>query len=643
MVLKKYVEKLTTLFSIYYPYFAIFFILAMLLWTIAIGKFNSAIRGLVIGIPAIISCYYSIIFRNECINSERAIHFSSQINISWTYFLYFVVYQFSIYALVLNNTRPWYYFLFISIAYLIIFVQIFSQDGNSKVILIEIFFIMSNLIYSVTLGYKLYFGTTDLLIHMFISQVTYISGHVIPSYLSSYSFFPLYHILISEASYLLGLDIRTSLFLITAPIYSITVIFIYYILLRVIKNQQIALLSCALYSSSYVVLYYGVNVITRTMAFIVFVMILYFAFCCNQEKNNKIYRSLSVLISLFLILVHQVSVPQIVLVLTILRVSEWIAEKKYSISNTYFLLINIGFISYWFLVAFSFVQNDLNPRTQLSNFDSAIILPESIGLIHNEWINTLGLFDDSIFLFFALIAIGYFWIHRKNYASSFGLVAFFTLIFYVQNPLASIWQFLVLFRLDRMALFVSPFMAFVMGFGIYLYLTKVSRMSYKPSKIYFLVVFTLLFVFVSTSLVYSVSDSDDLWINPSHEYFTGQELNSFNYIFNRVPYGYNIYSDSPTSEYFPFKFKDSESLGLPYYHTNIIKNANDIITYKGYVVIREQEFSRNGLYFGVNELEVKGASKYLYTGTQENKEELNSSIKYKNKIYSNSAVSLYLA
>src|SRR5690606_26488832 len=104
----------------------------------------------------------------------------------------------------------------------------------------------------------------------------------------------------------------------------------------------------------------------------------------------------------------------------------------------------------------------------------------------------VGLLDKSIFLFFALIGISFLLKnYRNNYASVLGLFALLTLIFYVPNPLNTIWQFKVLFRLDRFMLFVSPFMAFVMGYGLYIFWNYMSK--YAPRKVNSAALVVLLF------------------------------------------------------------------------------------------------------------------------------------------------------
>jgi len=90
--------------------------------------------------------------------------------------------------------------------------------------------------------------------------------------------------------------------------------------------------------------------------------------------------------------------------------------------------------------------------------DSIVLTTGGSEVLQESVTDLLGLMDKSvIFYFFALIGIGFLLKnYKKNYAAVLGLFALLTLIFYIPNPLNTIWQFKVLFRVDRFMLFVSP-------------------------------------------------------------------------------------------------------------------------------------------------------------------------------------------
>ncbi|HWR25747.1 MAG TPA: hypothetical protein VN278_05865 [Methanosarcina sp.] len=503
---------------------------------------------------------------------------------------------------------------------------------------------MVNIIYSVTLNYDFYFGTTDILPHIFLSELTAISGQTIPTSLSDYAFFPLYHVLIAEASELLNTTPKISLFLVTAPIYAITIVFLYYLFNYITNNRQISLLSCVLFSVSSVVLYYGTNVITRTMAFIMFIVLLYLIYSVNFKNDKISLKTLSVIVAVFLTLVHNVSLPQLVLLLILLFASEYIIGDKSYISKPYFILLNVTFTAYWFFVAYVFVQRSLAPRLQSQFWDTIVLTAGGAEVLQESIFNFVGLLDKSIFLFFALIGIGFLLKNYKsNYASVFGLFALLTLIFYVPNPLNTIWQFKVLFRVDRFMLFVSPFMAFVMGYGLYIFWNYMAKASSKKSNTVLLVI--LLFsTFVFVSSVFSIGDSDFLGSDARHEYFTSEELSGFEHVFNYVPANSSIYTDYYSSRYFylPLIPASSAEMNISSYQNYRIGDVNKLPQYKGYTMLRTAEFLRSGLYFGSEESTLKDTSNYFYQGLPENKLELESNLAVLSKIYSSSSTDIFI-
>ena len=560
-------------------------------------------------------------------------------------YLFGIFYISSLVVLLLSlGDRPWYYFIFILMLYFLVVLQIFSKNVSSSLILVESFLIMINLIYSVTLNYDFYFGTTDILPHIFFSELIAFSGQIIPASLSDYAYFPLYHILVAEASELFNTSTKTSLFLITAPIYAITIIFLYYLFNFITNNRQISLLSCLLFSASSIVLYYGANVITRTMAFIMFVILIYLIFSVNFKKDKLSLKILSVIVMIFLTLVHNVSFPQIVLLLVVLFVSEYMIGSHKYISKPFFVLFNVTFVSYWFYVAYLFVQRSLTPRLQSQLWDSMVLTAGGAEVLQEGLISLIGLLDKSIFLFFALIGIGFLLKNYKNnYASVLGLFAFLTLIFYIPNPLNTIWQLNVLFRIDRFMLLVSPFMAFVMGYGMYIFWNYISK--YVPKKLTsFFVIFLLFSVFVLISPIYSIGDSSLLGKDAEHQYFTFDELRGFEHISNYSPINSSIYTDYYTTRFFylPLIPHTSAEMNFAPYKDNRIGDVNKIQQYRGYTVIRTREFLRSGLYFGSGESTRKETPNYFFKGTPKNKLELERNLATLSKVYSNPSIDIFI-
>jgi len=640
-------DRLMRLISFLFPLAIIFAVIFAFLWMFATGKFGYALRGLFTGIPAILSCLFILFIYKKNVSLHDIDIFPSLSTKSLTY-LFGIFYIGSLVVLLLSpGSRPLYYFLFILGLYLSVFFQIFSKDVNPSLILAESILIAGNLIFSVTLNYDFYVGTTDILPHIFISEVTALTGKIIPTSLSDYAYFPLYHVFIAEASEILNISIKNSLFLVTAPVYIITIIFLYYLFNYITNNRQISLLSCVLFSVSSTVLYYGANVITRTMAFIMFIVLLYLIYSVNFKRDKLSLKTLSVIVAVFLTLVHNVSLPQLVLLLIVLLASEYTIGNNSYISKPFFILLNVIFSAYWFFVAYVFVQRSLAPRLQSQFLDSIVLTTGGSEVLQESVTDLLGLMDKSVFLFFALIGIGFLLKnYKKNYAAVLGLFALLTLIFYIPNPLNTIWQFKVLFRVDRFMLFVSPFMAFVMGYGLYIFWNYMVKYSSKKSNSALLVI--LLFsIFVLVSSIYSISDSGCLGQEAKHEYFTSEELSGFNHIFKYVPVNSStksVYTDYYASRFFyvPLIPSKSMELNISSYDNYRIGDVNKLPEYKGYIVLRTREFLRSGLYFGSEESTLKDTANYFYQGLPKNELELENNLKGLDKIYSNPSTDIYI-
>jgi hypothetical protein len=626
------------------PITIIFAVLFAFLWMFATEKFGYALRGLFTGIPAILSCLFILFIYKKDVSLQDIDICSSLSTKSLTY-LFGVFYIGSVVTLLLfEGSRPPLYFVFVLGLYLVVFLQTFSKNVNPSLILVESFLIAINLIYSVTLNYDYYFGTTDIMPHIFLSEVTEIAGRTISTSLSDYAYFPLYHVFIAEASELLNISIRESLFLVTAPIYAVTIIFLYYLANYITRNRQISLLSSILFSASSVVLYYGVNVITRTMAFIMFMVLLYLIYSVKFNENKFSLKILSIIVAVFITLVHNVSLPQFVLLLVILLASESIIGYGSYINKSFFILVNVIFVAYWFFVAYVFVQRSLAPRFQSQFLDSVVLTAGGTEVLQESLTTLIGLLDKSIFLFFALIGIGFLLKnYKKNYASVVGLFALLTLIFYVPNPLNTIWQFKVLFRVDRFMLFVSPFMAFIMAYGLYIFWNYINKYSSKKFTST-LVVILLFSIFVLVSSVYSVGDSSLLGNDSTHEYFTSEELSGFGHVFKYVPSNSSIYSDYYSSRYFyiPLIPAISSKMNLSSYDNYRIGNVTKLSQYKGYVVLRTNEFLRSGLYFGSEESSLSDTANYFYEGLPENQLELENNLAGLDKIYSNPSIDIFI-
>lgn len=603
-----------------------------ILMAVLLNRFDFAVRGLVVAIPSFLAAFFLNKIYETNITTDKIIDLFT-FDQKRMIVTFGVLYLNSVTILLLNNNRTWTFIIITLLLYTLIFLQVFSKKSTQKVILIEIMLLMLINIYSITLKYPFYFGGTDLTTHIYISEVTYQTNHVIPEDLSVYyRFFPLYHILISQASYILGLDVKASLFIITGPIFVITILFLYKIASKISCNSQIALLSCLLYSADSSIMYYGTYVVTRTLAFVAFIIIFYFVYKSDIPTHKVLYKLMAIYICVFLVLVHQVSVVQISFLLFLFLICEFIMHNERYFSKNYFVLINTIFISYWFFVAYAFTNSVLKSHFQAALFEELIII-SSIGTT-NEWIYLFTHSNMSVFIFFALVGIGYLLFNEEHkYASAIGLFTLLTFILYIPSPIQTLWQTINLFTFDRFALFLTPFMAVIMAYGIYLYYTYDLKCNLGKYKVVPMILFVM-FTFIG--LTYSISDSHDLYQNSPHTYFTSKEVTGFHHIFDHVQFGSTLYSDYYSLRYFiQADFEGRQVLNIPYYETNQINVIELIPTFKGYTILRTEELTIRGLFFGTE------LQRYLFRNKKENILLLYSKINTSNRIYSNSAVDIY--
>ncbi|WP_148206234.1 hypothetical protein [Thermococcus gammatolerans] len=553
--------------------------------------------------------------------------------------LFFILFLLSILILILAPYRPWYYFVLVAILYIIVFLQILSKEPVSFMILLELILILIELIYGTTFKYPLYFGATDIPGHIFLTKVTYLSGHIVPPDLNLYyTYFPLYHIFISQGAYILGSDIKTSLFLILPIPYVITVLLIYFLFNGISKNRRISLLSSFFYSNSYIITYYGTYLVTRAIAFVGFAILLYLLYREISRKSYK-YKLTIVFISVFILLIHNVSIIQISVLLVVMLIIEFMFGKLVDLSWKLIVIINTLFIGYWTFASWSFTEYLIKSHV-LTLFHTSPLM-RHISISNSYFFLTH--IDISIATFFTLVGIGYMLqTEKQEHVLAFGVMSIFAVPMYVPNPLQALWQTGSLLRFDRFKLFVTPFIAFAIAWGFYvlnLHYSLIKEDNILKRKIFalLLVLVVMGYSFMSITMHDNANDCKDFpWKNP-RTYFNKEELYGFSYIIENVPSNSTLYSDYYTYRFFePMKrFSLSNFLGIPYYVSRIIPSIEDLPACKGYLSFRKEEFFNEGLYFG------KVYNIKLYKPNKINVIKLVYLLQEKSRIYSNPSLDIY--
>lgn len=632
-------NKYLLIFAHGLPYLLIVAYIAGLLGSIATGRYNFAISGSILAIPAIAAAIALIhICRQDQDPLSGSVHvfpFEQRTLV----FLFGVASTLTVILGLLCPVGSIYFLSGIVVLYTIILVQIFSRGHRTTVTLLEIMLTMACLIYETTLKHPYYFGWTDILPHTFMSTVTYLSGHVIPPDLSTgYAYFPLYHIWIALSSHIIAIDIKTTLFLITCPVYVMVVVFLYYLFKRVTGNVQVALLACLLYSIDSTVTFYGTYMITRTAAYIGFAILLYLLIPRKNGlnmKKNELFNILAILVTIYILLVHQVSTPQILFLLFILLGCEWFVGSEKHLRSSFFILEVVMFLAYWFYVAFDFSNGVIVSRIRPDVFAAPVVM-ENLQP-YSPFAFLFNNVDMLIFLFFAIVGISYlFWKQKPPYASAFGLFALLTVALYVPTPIQTLWQTMSIFAFDRFMLFISPFMAFVMGWGLYVVSGSLQKRSRGRAAGSIVLLLFVVYCCGATGII-MVEETPESRVS-----FAYEELDGFDYIYSHVPYGSTVYSDYYTSRYFrQGYFSESDALKLPFYRSRTIRNVADIPSYQDFIIIPYSQFLEYGLKFSKgSELDQEGGT-YPYLPSNETRSALSTNLAGKDKIYSSELIELY--
>lgn len=613
------------------PYVFIIAIPVGLIIAILLQKVNFFLYGLILGIPILAAAILILkIQKRDSDFTGSCVLFSfNQQSILRIFFIVFITSFIATFFFTILATL---FLILIAFLYCIILIQIFSKNPSPRMIIIEIVLTLTILIYSTTLTSSYYFGYTDIITHASIATITSLTGHVI-SNSSSYSYFPLYHIWIASGAIITGFNSYQTIIILTCPVFAISVIFIYFLFNSVIKNQQIALLTCLLYSSSSIIVFFGTYVITRTMAFIGFLILLYFLYNTKISENNNralTFKILAIVISVYILLVHQVSTPMILLLLFILLICEWLVDQQKYISTGFMIFFISIFISYWLFYALSFTQQIITDNLNPQAYQTISFIPTSYqtSLLSESLTFLINDMHMLIFIFFGIIGIVYIiWREKPKYAPVFGLFALLTIVFYVPSPLQALWQTMILLNFGRFELLISPFMVLMMAGGIWV----VSKYLVQKNVPIIIISFNILFIF----LIFSYSSLGLIHYNqnPSIRFsFNADELIGYNFIKKNIPSDSNIFSDYYTSRY----------LEKPFFSI-IITNTSSLSLNHGYFVIAKKQFLKGGLEFSKgDELNPEGGI-YSYLPINDNIRNLYRGLYSKNQIYSSNSLEIYVS
>jgi len=633
-------ERIADLF----PYLVLSTYIAGCIFCLWIDRISYLINGSILAIPAIIGSFtFLFIKRGNFDLSEEVGEFSYNPLVSPMIFL--LLYILSILVFLRTPVDSQWPLLLVLLQYGVIFVQIGSTRVRPTVVLLEVLLIFALTIFSKTLLPALYFGGTDIVPHNYMSTVTYLSGHVIPGELGTYIYFPLYHVFVALSAYVLGLDTQTSHFIITGLIFSSTVLFLYYLANSIFHNKQIALLAVLAYAMNADVVYYGTYMVTRTMAYVGFLILLYILHVIGDQKADvrqavvrpTTWRTFAVVMVVFILLTHQVSTPMIIILLGLLFIIGLFIQERNRV-DTVFLVVPISLlVSYWLFVAYPFIDA-LFPRAQALSQNIAFTEVASLG-----WSFLLNQIDSLLVIIFALTGSLYLiWKQQPKYSVVFGILGVMSIVLNVPGALNVIFQFVTVLCIDRFGLLLLPMLAIAMGVGIYILTRSLSTVQTSPGWIGKLAIIALVALYGIGSLGF-IGDEPDY----SRYHFNQNEVTGFNHVLESVPSGSDLHADYYTARFFTRKqIVRSEELKLPYYTNHLLGSGLKPTEGEGYIILTSDQFRHGGLLLGepmaMEEREFDPEQvRQPYLPTEENIHNMTQRLSTEDKIYTNSGLDIY--
>jgi len=622
-----------------YPLFLLLIVLGSLSLIFLLKLESYYSYAIILSTVILISVLFILFGKNLSFELSDVYVFS--LNKSYLITLYLIIFIWSVIYLVLTNDRSEIYISLLLLLYLIIFLQIFTGKTSSSIILTEIAASMLNFIYGVTFVYPLYFGTTDILPHINIARIIAETGRTLPESMFLYSKFPLYHILVAISAHITNLDIVDSLFLITAPVFVVSVLFIYLLFYLISNNKQISLLSCLVYSWSSVVLFHGTYMVTRVLAFVYFVILFYLNYRLNTSNSshtgtNIYFKFFALLFTLSIVLAHQVSAAQISVLLILFLISEYLSHDQGYMPATSVLFFNVFFVSYWIYVAYEFTSNVIGPRLRSLITNELVIQYNASSLFQNDSLLNLVISNSDIYIsfIFALIGVKYLVLYQRSKSrAAFGLFSLACFMFYFPTPLKLFWNTMDLLQFDRFTLLVVPFISLTVGVGIYIVLK--SLFTSKLKTVCYLAIFLIPLLFSFFSITNSNTNSNFMYDDGPRSYFTQQEIYGFNYLGTHTSPGSYVFSDHFSQRY----IRSFTSNNYSYVNHLNSSEIDDSYYNRNYFYTRDEAFEEDGLPFGIPN------TKQIYSSHPSDfqNNSLNNLMFTKNKIYSNSYANLYLS
>jgi uncharacterized membrane protein len=626
-------EHLLPSFSAVFPYLSISIVVIGYIVAFAINKFDLALNGIYLTAPLVIASIIILKWPNLDINFINNNFKVNKHNILISALAYTLFYLLTILVLLIYNERVIIYFILITIIFCIIMIQIFSSAFNNKIleyiVLTEIFLLLLNLIWGVTLKYPLYFGSTDILPHIAMVNSIIVSGHV-SEFMDLYQFFPLYHILAAMGIFISNTQLETGFFIFLGLAYITVLMFAYLFFKTITKDTKISLLSLLIFSFAKEVLFYGMYMITRSMAFIFFIIILYLLI--KKRPLEFGFKFILLILTMSLILTHQVTLTYVSIILIVMLIlNRYIYDKneQKNLFLKYIFLFIVSSSAYWLYVAFGFITQTFRSfRTSETVTPIAIVTVQesAFSFIQNHIVIAISIF----FITFGFATL----LNIKKVDKDLVFISALGILFFPFSTTDILYTFpqaMDRFLAYRIPLLMAIFITLPIVYGVLIFHKILCRNIVTKQKYFFIIISLLIvYLFFSIASPTIVSDSNDFPSSKSENtpYLTKNELIAFSYVKNKMSEPV-LYSDYQASRYF-------------YNYTSFILTEEDIKTVQsGYFILRYGELQSRYLTLGMTKFAIGKKYDNKLNSTNEPIQNILNILYKKNRIYDNSDVIIY--
>lgn len=586
------------------------------LGTLLIGFSNLAILGLYLAAPLLLAS--AVVWRSPVHSpaSNNVDFYDIDLQeIDWR--LLSITFHFVVCLLVVlvvsTDVRPIAFYGGVALLYTLTFLFAVSARGpvERTLCLYHATVAVMLVIFSVTLNYELFVGRTDLTAHISFTLAIIETGRF-PVGVPTYEPFLLWHVLTAGAYDVTGGWLRpsTTMFVLGGLLYGVGVPAMYGFARRLYPNVRVATLSAVMMICFPLYIFYGMYSIPRSTTSILF-LILLLSLVIRPTASTRI---LTLLLVTGIVVYHPVSIPFVLIILTMLFVVERILDARDPIVDKFTLISAVTVTTiYWLFRADFLVSRLVGTIVVVLTYPSPETTPTGVEM--QPWVEAANYVPYSFLLFFLLV--GFLFWYRNGHAS-IGAFGPFALVAVALVPLVFPGPTLLLDELagvnvGRFAHYSFMFVALTAGVGVF---ELLRRGGIRTFFVVLLLVSCLSFTAVSNDFV--ASDNPVVERPFYTYYFTEHERASFERI--EEIHAHSIATDWPACRYL-------SELGTSECEAVAVDEGDGMFDEHDSVLIREHESEKRPLRF----------TRYVYADELDRTE-----LTSRNKVHDSGAITLYV-